>query len=137
MGIIQNIKRVFTVNTKVSHDGPWENWQERWSEEKVDNIWGQKLRSKEWQRDPAYKLIADKCKENGISIVDLGSGGGVQYAALKEYLGEVDYTGVDITPRHVEFAKKMFPGAKFEESDAANLSFEDKEFDISLIRHVI
>lgn len=137
MGIIQRIKRVFTVNTKVSHDGPWENWQERWSDEKVDNVWGQKLRNKEWRMDPAYKLIADKCKEHGVSVVDLGSGGGLQYAALKEYVGEIDYIGIDITPRHVQFASEMFPEVRFEEGDAANLSFEDKAFDISLIRHVI
>lgn len=119
------------------NESKWELWQEKWDNKKVDKVWGEKLRNRSWERDPAYKIIADKCKENGKTVLDIGSGGGVQYAAIKEYAPEISYAGVDITPRHVEFSRKMFPEARFEEADAANLPFKDNEFDVSIIRHLI
>lgn len=137
MRFIQKIRKAIAGESRDSHEETWENWQEKWDDLKVDKIWGEKLRNRDWQKDPAYRLIAQKCEEFGNSVIDLGSGGGVQYAALKEYFPEVSYTGIDITPRHVRFARSMFPETRFEEGDAADLPFKDREFDISLIRHVV
>ncbi|MDY6934501.1 MAG: class I SAM-dependent methyltransferase [Spirochaetota bacterium] len=134
MNIVSLINRIIEKNKNGS---AWELWQNKWDDNKVDRIWGEKLRNEDWEKDPTYKLIAEKCVKNGTNILDIGSGGGVQYRAIKEYADRISYTGLDITPRHIEFSRKMFPEARFELGDAANLPFNDKEFDVSIIRHVI
>ena len=136
MGVFAFFRPKRRVNSK-QNESKWELWQEKWDNKKVDKVWGEKLRNRDWERDPAYEIIADKCKENGKTILDIGSGGGVQYAAIKEYAPEISYTGADITPRHVEFSRKMFPEARFKEADAGNLPFKNNEFDVSIIRHLI
>lgn len=93
MKIIAKLKTVFLGKTIDSKEGSWENWQDKWDDERVDNIWGQKLRDEDWRRDPAYQVISERFKAFGTSVVDLGSGGGVLYRALKEYCDHVDYVG--------------------------------------------
>jgi len=128
--------RLFNFLKKNKKD-EWEVWQKRWSKDKVEQVWGDKIRKRSWINDPAYRIISDNCRKHGTKILDIACGGGLQYAALKEYLPQVYYTGIDITPRHIQFCKSTFPQAKFLLSDAARLPFKDKEFDTCIVRHLI
>jgi ubiquinone/menaquinone biosynthesis C-methylase UbiE len=132
-----DINHKLKINFKNSFNKSWENWQEKWDDKRVDNIWGEKLRKAHWERDLGYRIVAEVSKKHGENVLDIGAGGGVQYAAIKKYTPEVKYTGVDITPRHIQFARKFFPDVKFEEGDAANLKYSDNFFDVSIVRHVI
>ena len=115
----------------------WELWQEKWGQKKIDSIWGDKVKTCVWRRDPAYKLIADYCAKYGHTVLDMGCGGGIQYAAIREFSPKLDYTGVDVTPKMLNAARKLFPGVKFEEGNAAHLQYTDGQFDLTVLRHVL
>jgi ubiquinone/menaquinone biosynthesis C-methylase UbiE len=71
--------------------------------------------------------------------LDIGCGGGIQYAALSDFFSDKEwqYTGVDITPKMLNFARKSFPDARFDLGDAADLDYQDEEYDVCVIRHVL
>lgn len=115
---------------------PWEKWETDWSQERIDSIWRGKVKSKAWRKGKAYGIIAELCARYGESVLDIGCGGGIQYAAIRDVFPDVKYTGVDITPKMLKSAQELFPGVKFELGNAANLSYSDEEFDVSIVRHV-
>ena len=116
--------------------GSWERWETDWSQERIDSIWRGKVKSKVWRKGKAYDIIAKLCAQYGDSVIDIGCGGGIQYAAIKEVSPGIKYTGVDITPKMLKSARELFPEAKFELGDAAHLPYYDLEFDSSIVRHV-
>ena len=72
-----------------------------------------------------YEILIDILvygrKSAKISLLDVGCGLGDLYGFLKKekYLSrnKINYTGLDITPKILEVAKKKYPGAKFELKD--------------------
>lgn len=115
---------------------PWEKWESEWSQERIDSIWRVKAESKSWRKDRAYSIIAEKCREYGRSVIDIGCGGGIQYAALREIAPHVSYIGVDITPKMLSIARHLFPDVQFVLGDAANLPYPNNNFDVAIVRHV-
>jgi SAM-dependent methyltransferase len=69
-------------------------------------------------------------KNDTMSILDVGCGIGHMYEFLLETkLIEklhISYTGIDISPKMVEFAKKKFPKADFRTVDLINDKFDEK-----------
>lgn len=112
----------------------WETHWFKWNNDESMKLWKSVLDNRE-RVDPAYKLIADKAKENGSSILDIACGGGVQAKKLLEH--NIEYSGIDISESNIETAKKLFPKGNFKVGDAANLPFKDNTFDVTLIRHLI
>jgi len=82
------------------------------------------------------KLI--KYVKKGDKILDLGCGNGRLYKILKN--NGVEYTGIDISKKLIEIARKNYPKARFIVADALNLPFKEKEFDlvfaIALLHHI-
>jgi len=115
----------------------WELWEQKWSQKKVNRIWSEKVKNRVWQQDPAYKLVAESCAKYGHTVLDIGCGGGIQYAAIHEFYPEIDYTGVDITPKMLNAAHSLFPDVKFEWGDAAELQYANSQFDVTFLRHVL
>lgn len=76
--------------------------------------------------------------ESGDKVLDLGCANG----RLFEVLGNknVDFLGVDNSPKLIEVAQKRYPKAGFQTADALNLPFPDDHFDkvysISVIHHI-
>ncbi len=65
--------------------------------------------------------------QSGMKILDLGCG---TATALNYLPGEIDYTGVDLNPRHVEFAEKNYQG-NFVAADAVSYAeAETRSFDL-------
>lgn len=65
----------------------------------------------------------------GMSVLDLGVGGGRTSAVLSE--GATEYIGVDIAPEMVDACRRRFPALRFEAMDAADLSaFGAAHFDL-------
>jgi ubiquinone/menaquinone biosynthesis C-methylase UbiE len=64
----------------------------------------------------------------GKKILDIGCGTG-EFAGLFKNL---DYTGIDIDPAYIDYAKKHYPGS-FQIMDATQLDFPDETFDRLLI----
>lgn len=69
----------------------------------------------------------------GQTILDLGSGNGVQANAFCEKVGSSgEVYGLDITPEMLETARKKFPrhNLRFVQGDIAALPFHDNMFDL-------
>lgn len=53
----------------------------------------------------------------GASALDVGCGLGGFYGYLKDHYESVRYIGIDINPRYIEKARKLYPDAEFEVAD--------------------
>lgn len=71
------------------------------------------------------------------SILDVGCAGGHYYRTLQYHLGAIDYTGCDITPEYIKFARERFPEKTWLEADVRRLPFPDKSFDYVLCLFVL
>lgn len=62
-------------------------------------------------------------------VLDIGVGGGRTTGLLLEFAGS--YVGIDYTPELLRHARKRFPGERFEQMDARQLTFPDRSFDLA------
>lgn len=116
---------------------PREDW-ESWSAATIKRVWDEKIAEEVWLHDPAYKLVTTAAIVMGKSILDVGSGGGIQYLAFQEFSHKpVYYVGIDIHPGMVAYARAAFPKIRFDEGDARTLPYRDGQFEVVVIRHVI
>ena len=67
----------------------------------------------------------------GMSVLDVACGPGYISEAIRK-LGAIS-TGIDFSEKMVAIAKKMFPGIRFAQGDAQNLSCDDGSFDRVLV----
>lgn len=86
---------------------------------------------------PSQLYAIKKYVKKGSTFLDIGIGAASTYEALEEEKFNLKYTGVDMIPAHVEWAKSQHPEADFRVDDGENLSFEDKSFDVVYSRHVV
>lgn len=115
----------------------WELWEQKWTQRKINRIWKEKVQQRVWRQDKAYELVAEYCTKHGQTVLDIGSGGGIQYAAIHEYHPEMDYTGMDITPKMLHVARNLFPEVRFDWGDAAEMQYADDQFEVAFLRHVL
>jgi SAM-dependent methyltransferase len=86
------------------------------------------------RRDWVAKL-ADKVRVHGepSAILEVGSGDGNNFPLLHEQFPNAKLTGIDISPKRVEFAQKHPPyqniNATFQVASATELPFPDNSFD--------
>lgn len=107
---------------------PWE----RLSEERLKQFLAD---PKNNENAPDRKLVATvPCEPK---ILDVGSGTGHQYLALKQLGWNGEYLGVDKTQKMVEFARRRFPEAMFIQGDIHRLPFPDRSWPIVYCRHVL
>jgi len=100
-------------------------WNKDWAEIKDIYFW--RLRQH-------YFAVA---KQLQGSVCDLGCGPG--YLAAFTEPNEGNYTGVDISEVGIEYARFLFPGARFYVADISTdrLPFEDSSFDTVVASEVI
>jgi SAM-dependent methyltransferase len=77
---------------------------------------------------PCERLLFDEYLSPGMSILDLGVGGGRTTPYLSSLAGR--YVGVDYAAEMISACRKKFPNLEFETADAADLSiFAESSFD--------
>lgn len=90
---------------------------------------GEEYTSKRHKNLPEMKFLPEFCEyisPNG-KLLDLGCGAGVPFT---KYISErYDTTGVDISPKQIELAKKNVSNATFLCKDMTNLDFPDNSFE--------
>jgi ubiquinone/menaquinone biosynthesis C-methylase UbiE len=105
--------------TRFEHEG-WERVAD-----KYDSVWSSLTR----QFIPY--LVNATGVSPGMSVLDVACGPGYVSDAIRK-LGAIPM-GIDFSERMVAIAKKMFPGIRFIQGDAQNLSCDDTSFDRVLI----
>ena len=68
---------------------------------------------------------------NKFSVLDLGCGVGllVDYLQEKNKLENIDYKGIDISPKMISYAKNRLPEFNFEDRDILESKLESSSFD--------
>lgn len=66
---------------------------------------------------------------DGASVLDIGCGGGYFLHRMVEF-GAAQGTGVDLMPARIEAARERYPAERFVCASAAELPFDDGEFDV-------
>lgn len=88
---------------------------------------------------PLEKRNIDRLIEllpKGASILDLGCGPGIPF---DKYLVENGYevTGIDISQKHINFAKTQVPGATFIRADMSSVDFDEESYDAVISLYAI
>ncbi len=74
----------------------------------------------------------------GDSFLDYGCGSATTYEALKNAGIKLDYLGVDVIPKNVEWCLKTYPEGKFEVNPSLHkIDQSDRSFDVVYSRHVV
>jgi SAM-dependent methyltransferase len=77
---------------------------------------------------PCERLLFDEYLSPGMTILDLGVGGGRTTSYLSSLAGR--YVGADYAPEMINICQKKFPSLEFETADATDLStFAASSFD--------
>ena len=66
----------------------------------------------------------------GMRVLEVGCGGGMLCHRVKEFVKDVDVTGIDLDEGHISRAKELFPECGFIVGNAAELPFPDGTFDL-------
>lgn len=107
---------------------PQEDWDKDW-----ERIWTYYY----WRLHPNYKAMEPFLH---APVLDVGCGPG--FLAARVFPNLHWYTGIDISPKALEFGRFLFPGARFVLGDVEHdpLPFEDNEFKtvvcMELIEHI-
>lgn len=78
-----------------------------------------------------YEVLSEIGDLNGKSVLDLGCGFGDFLGFLQDKGVNVDYTGYDINPNLIKYAKEKYPRGKFFVVDIQKEDFPDFDYIIS------
>jgi len=73
----------------------------------------------------------------GATLLDVACGPAIELEGYKKYGIKVDYTGMDVTLRMLDYARRLFPDAKFTLGDITHVEQGDGSFDVVLARHIL
>jgi cyclopropane fatty-acyl-phospholipid synthase-like methyltransferase len=112
--------------------------QRRIVEDGYDRVAGQYLWTKD-PEDPVTLAALEDLSRNlppGAAVLDLGCGAGIP---ATRWLSEQGYTvtGVDVSARQLELARRYVPGAAFIKSDMMDLVFRPETFEAVVAFHSI
>lgn len=82
-------------------------------------------------KDDYPDVLAELEKEPFADLLDCGCGTGPMLTLLHEKYPDKHYTGIDLTPKMIEVAKrKAMENVEFVVGDCENLPFEENSFDV-------
>ena len=100
----------------------------------LDNLW---LFEKGLARIPRRYYLDLIDKYHPATFLDSGCGLGTTYRLFRKSGVEIEYTGIDITPKFVAYCKKRFPDATFRRASINSIPFEDNSFHMVACRAVL
>ena len=71
------------------------------------------------------------------TLLDAGCGPGTELTGYKESAMRIDYTGIDGSQRMISLARQRHPSASFIRGSLSELPFNDKSFDVVLLKHIL
>lgn len=82
-----------------------------------------------------YKVLSEVCDLSGLSVLEVGCGFGDLSVHLRKRFPTVRYTGVDLSPRMVEEARRCHPGLEFSCCDLMAMP-DDAKYDVVLAQGI-
>ncbi|HEX6728685.1 MAG TPA: glycosyltransferase, partial [Pyrinomonadaceae bacterium] len=117
-----------------SHRREWENWH-RWDPLRIRKIVQDELRKPVAASN--RRALADLLAGLGDSLLDAGCGPGAMWRYFENYGPRFSWAGADVTLEMLSVAHEIYPGVPVCVTDAGNLPFSDRSFDVVLLRHVL
>lgn len=119
-------------------NGNWKVWDRKY----IDGAMYYKRATGELEEMESSKALCgllSKIYRPKMKILDVGCGAGHYLRSFRKRLDEnIDYTGIDATKSHIEYAKKAFGSeVNFSQGDIFNLQFENNSFDIVVCNNVL
>jgi glycosyltransferase involved in cell wall biosynthesis len=112
----------------------WENWH-RWTPQRIRKIVQDELQRPRVNSNRA--ALADLLAGLGNTLLDVGCGPGAVWQHLRNHKPQLSWVGVDVTEAMAGVARKLSPDVPVAVTDAGQLPFGDKCFDVVLLRHVL
>jgi 2-polyprenyl-3-methyl-5-hydroxy-6-metoxy-1,4-benzoquinol methylase len=80
-----------------------------------------------------FEVLSQAYPLEGLRVLDVGCGLGDFWGWAREHNLELEYTGIDITPKMVEMARRRFPEVQFELCNLLDDGhFQKKRYDVVL-----
>jgi SAM-dependent methyltransferase len=112
----------------------WEYWY-TWDRARIERV--VQTERKHRAETSARHRLADIVTQLGDNLLDVGCGPGALWVRLESHRPRFRWTGVDATNEMLEVARRFFPDVPAHHADAGALPFEDRSFDVVLLRHVL
>lgn len=105
-----------------------DSWRSRWQEAAGHFDPANFVRDHERQmKHPVRELITAEVLRVGGTVLDVACASAIDYLSFKD--SRVEYTGVDVTRKYVEYARQLFPEADVRVADVLDLPFPSGSFD--------
>ncbi|MFC1734812.1 methyltransferase domain-containing protein [Candidatus Hydrogenedentota bacterium] len=76
-----------------------------------------------------FEMLAGVGDLDGCTLLDVGCGFGDLHKFIEEMGLSVRYTGIDISPRLIDKARKKYPEAEFMTGDIVSMDLEEESYD--------
>ena len=120
----------FQLGLRKIDGNAWQKWDDR-------KIIGFLRSGPEGVDSPSRRKIREILLQfPGATLLDAACGPAVELEGYRKYGINVDYTGIDATPKMIEHARKMFPDDKFRLGNIEDIEAADDSFDVVLARHI-
>jgi glycosyltransferase involved in cell wall biosynthesis len=127
------IRAVQPVRTS-SHRREWENWH-CWDPLRIKKIVQDEQRQRVARSN--RRALAELLVGLGDSLLDAGCGPGAMWRYFENFGPRFSWAGADVTLQMLSVAHETYPSVPVCVTDAGNLPFRDRSFDVVLLRHVL
>lgn len=115
----------------------WERWDDAGVADTIDSYWAGSAHEKV-HRQALAELSALFLDRPERDVLEVGCGTGLVYEQLVPRLVAPErYTGLDVSARMLDIARRKHPHARFLQGDGYSLPFEDGSFDLTLAFEVL
>lgn len=73
----------------------------------------------------------------GAKVLDAACGGAVNYETFKNAGLDIEYTGLDRTPKLLQAARRRYPNIHVKFGYVEEMPFADREYDVVILRHIL
>jgi SAM-dependent methyltransferase len=112
----------------------WENWH-CWGQDRIERIVVDERKKPE--SVSARWRLAQIVMSLGETLLDVGCGPGAMWTHFEPHRGRFSWTGLDTTQQMLDVAHQQFPDVPVFCGDSGSLPFENDQFDVVLLRHVL
>jgi ubiquinone/menaquinone biosynthesis C-methylase UbiE len=118
-------------------DRPWERWDDAGVADSIESYWRRSAHEKA-QRRALAELCAHYVRGPQEEVLEVGCGTGLVYEQLvPQVVAPPRYTGVDVSARMLEIARRTHPAGRFLLGDGYGLPFDDGAFDVAVSFEVL